>query len=224
MVLKDIPPDARPREKLLAHGPAALADAELVALLLRTGLPGISVLQLAANMLKTFGGLRGLLHADAADLKRVKGLGPAKRAEIAAIVELARRSLAEELAARPVFDSPAKVKDYVRLRLGARTHEVFAVVFLDAQNCLLGLEEMFRGTLTQTSVYPREVVKRALDLHAAAVILAHNHPSGAAEPSRADEYLTQTLKSALNLVDVRVLDHLVVGNAEVVSFAERGLL
>ena len=224
MVLKDIPPDARPREKLLAHGPASLADAELIALLLRTGLPGVSVLQLAADMLKSFGGLRGLLHADAADLKRVKGLGPAKRAEIAAIVELARRSLAEELAARPVFDSPAKVKDYLRLQLGARAHEVFAVIFLDAQNCLLGLEEMFRGTLTQTSVYPREVVKRALELHAAAVILAHNHPSGAAEPSRADEYLTQTLKSALNLVDVRVLDHLVVSRTEVVSFAERGLL
>ena len=224
MVLKDIPPDARPREKLLAQGPAALADAELIALLLRTGLPGVSVLQLAHDLLMQFGGLRGLLHAEAAALKRVKGLGPAKRAEIAAILELARRSLAEELAARPVFDAPAKVKDYLRLQIGTRPHEVFAVVFLDAQNRLLALEEMFRGTLTQTSVYPREVVKRALDLHAAAVILAHNHPSGAAEPSRADEYLTQTLKSALNLVDVRVLDHLVVSQADVVSFAERGLL
>ena len=224
MVLKDIPPDARPREKLLAHGPASLADAELIALLLRTGLPGVSVLQLAHDLLTQFGGLRGLLHAEAAELKRVKGLGPAKRAEIGAILELARRSLAEELAARPVFDAPAKVKDYLRLQIGTRPHEVFAVMFLDAQNRLLALEEMFRGTLTQTSVYPREVVKRALDLHAAAVILAHNHPSGAAEPSRADEYLTQTLKSALNLIDVRVLDHLVVSQAEVVSFAERGLL
>jgi DNA repair protein RadC len=224
MVLKDIPAAARPREKLLAQGPAALADAELIALLLRTGLPGVSVLQLAGSMLKTFGGLRGLLHTGVADLKRVKGLGPAKRAEIAAVLELARRSLAEELAARPVFDAPAKVKDYLRLQLGARAHEVFAVLFLDAQNRLVALEEMFRGTLTQTSVYPREVVKRALDLHAAAVILAHNHPSGAAEPSRADEYLTTTLKSALALIDVRVLDHLVVGQAEVVSFAERGLL
>ena len=176
MVLKDIPPDARPREKLLAQGPAALADAELIALLLRTGLPGVSVLQLAHDLLMRFGGLRGLLHAEAAALKSVKGLGPAKRAEIAAILELARRSLAEELAARPVFDAPAKVKDYLRLQIGTRPHEVFAVVFLDAQNRLLALEEMFRGTLTQTSVYPREVVKRALDLHAAAVILAHNHP------------------------------------------------
>lgn len=224
MVLKDIPPDARPREKLLALGPAALADVELVALLLRTGLPGVSVLQLAQEVLDAFGGLSGLLHAQTADLARIKGLGPAKRAEIAAILELARRSLAEELAAKPVFDAPAKVKDYLRLHLGALAHEVFAVLFLDAQNRLVGLEEMFRGTLTQTSVYPREVVKRALELRAGAVILAHNHPSGAAEPSRADEYLTQTLKSALALVDVRVLDHLVVTQTEVVSFAERGLL
>ncbi len=140
------------------------------------------------------------------------------------MLELARRSVASELSARPVFDSPGKVKDYLSLQLGARPHEVFAVLFLDAQSRLIALEEMFRGTLTQTSVYPREVVKRALDLHAAAVILAHNHPSGAAEPSRADEYLTQTLKSALGLVDVRVLDHLVVGSGAVVSFAERGLL
>lgn len=223
-MLKDLPPAARPREKLLALGPAALADVELVALLLRTGLRGVSVLQLAQDMLSRFGGLRGLLHADAAALKCVKGLGPAKRAEISAIVELARRSLAQELGARPVFDTPGKVKDYLRLQLGTRSHEVFAVLFLDAQNRLLALEEMFRGTLTQTSVYPREVVKRALDLHAAAVILAHNHPSGTAEPSRADELLTQTLKGALALVDVRVLDHLVVGHSEVASFAERGLI
>lgn len=224
MLLKDIPPDARPREKLLAHGPAALADAELIALLLRTGLPGVSVLQLAQQMLDSFGGLSGLLHASSDDLKRIKGLGPAKRAEISAVIELARRSLRQQLSERPVFDAPPKVKEYVSLQLAQRGHEVFAVLFLDAQNRLLKLEEMFRGTLTQTSVYPREVVKRALELHAAAVILAHNHPSGAAEPSRADEYLTQTLKSALALVDVRVLDHLVVGQGQVVSFAERGLL
>jgi DNA repair protein RadC len=224
MVLKDIPPDARPREKLLAQGPAALADAELIALLLRSGLPGVSVLQLAQQMLDHFGGLTGLLHAGPDDLKRIKGLGPAKRAEMAAVVELARRSLVQQLSERPVFDAPAKVRDYLRLQLAQREHEVFAVMFLDAQNRLLRLEEMFRGTLTQTSVYPREVVKRALEWQAAAVILAHNHPSGAAEPSRADEFLTQTLKSALTLVDVRVLDHLVVGHGSVVSFAERGLL
>jgi len=223
-MLKDIPASARPREKLLALGPAALADTELVALLLRTGLPGTGVLQLAENLLAAFGGLSGLLHARPEQLKEVKGLGPAKRAEMAAVLELARRSVAGELAARPVFDSPARVKDYLSLQLAGREHEVFAVLFLDAQSRLLRLEEMFRGTLTQTSVYPREVVKRALEFGAASVILAHNHPSGAAEPSRADEFLTQTLKSALALVDVRVLDHLVVGRGAVVSFAERGLL
>ena len=224
MVLKDIPAAARPREKLLALGPAALADAELIALLLRTGLPGLSVLQLAQQLLDAFGGLSGLLHAGANDLKRVKGLGPAKRAEITAVMELARRSLAQELAERAVLTSPQQVKDFLQLKLAHLGHEVFAVLFLNAQHQLVELEEMFRGTLTQTSVYPREVVKRALELQASAVILAHNHPTGVAEPSRADEYLTQTLKAALQLVDVRVLDHLVVGRAGVVSFAERGLL
>ena len=224
MVLKDIPPDARPREKLLAHGPAALADAELIALLLRTGFKGVSVLQLAQQMLDSFGGLSGLLNAEPADLKRIKGLGPAKRAEMAAVIELARRSLSRELAQRPALDMPDKVKDFLRLQLGSHEHEVFAVLFLDARNQLLRLEEMFRGTLSQTSVYPREIVKRALELQASAVILAHNHPSGAAEPSRADEYLTQTLTSALKLIDVRVLDHVVVGHADVISFAERGLM
>lgn len=224
MTLKNLPAELRPREKLLALGPAALADAELLALLLRTGLQGRSVLQLATDLLEAFDGIAGLLHAQAPELARIKGLGPAKRAELVAVLELARRVLAQQLQAQPVFDSPTRVKDYLRLQLGPRPHEVFAVLFLDAQNRLLRLEEMFRGTLTQTSVYPREVLKRALDLNAAAVILAHNHPSGFAEPSRADEYLTQTLKSALALVDVRVLDHLVVGRGEVVSFAERGLL
>jgi DNA repair protein RadC len=223
-VLKDIPAAARPREKLLALGPAALADAELVALLLRTGLRGQGVLVLAQALLDAFGGLHGLLNASADDLKRVKGLGPAKRAEVAAVMELARRSLARRLADGPVFESPAVVKDYLRLQLGALRHEVFAVLFLDAQHCLIACDEMFRGTLTQTSVYPREVVRHAMDLNAGAVILAHNHPSGLAEPSRADEFLTQSLKSALALVDVRVLDHLVVGTGQVVSFAERGLL
>jgi DNA repair protein RadC len=224
MVLKDIPADARPREKLLAYGAASLADAELIALLLRTGFKGCSVLQLAQQMLDHFGGMQGLLHAQAADLKKIKGLGPAKRAEIAAVIELARRALAQALKEQPVFDAPAKVKHFLQLQLGARGFEVFAVMFLDAHSRLLGFEEMFRGTLTQTSVYPREVVKRALDLGAGAVILAHNHPSGAAEPSKADEYITQTLQSALKLIDVRVLDHLVVGHHDVVSFAERGLL
>ena len=224
MSLKDLPAALRPREKLLAQGPGALADAELLALLLRTGLKGVGVLALADQLLQAFGGLPGLLNAGPDDLKRVKGLGPAKRAELTAVLELARRSLARQLEQQTVFDTPDRVKNYLRLQLGARPHEVFAVLFLDAQNQLLKMEEMFRGTLTQTSVYPREVVKRALGLNAAAVVFAHNHPSGVAEPSRADEYLTQTLKSALALVDVRVLDHLVVGRRDVVSFAERGLL
>ncbi len=224
MPLKDLPASTRPREKMLALGPAALADTELLALLLRTGLPGVSVLQLAQQLLDAFGGIAPLLRADPQELKRIKGLGPAKRAELAAVLELARRSLKQDFVERTLFESPAKVKDYLRMQLAGREHEVFAVLFLDAQNRLIVLEEMFRGTLTQTSVYPREVVKRALEHQAAAVILAHNHPSGTAEPSRADEFLTQTLKSALALIDVRVLDHLVVGQSDVVSLAERGLL
>ena len=224
MVLKDIPADARPREKLLASGAGALADAELIALLLRTGFKGTSVLQLAQQLLDHFGGVQGLLHAQVDDLKRIKGLGPAKRAELAAVIEIARRALAQELAHRPAFDHPTKVKDYLKLQLGKLPYEVFAVMFLDAQTRLLKFEEMFRGTLTQTSVYPREVVKRALDLHAASVVLAHNHPSGVAQPSKADEYLTLNLINALKLIDVRVLDHFVVGEGEVISFTERGLL
>jgi DNA repair protein RadC len=224
MVLKDIPADARPREKLLAQGAAALADAELIALLLRTGLQGVPVLTLAQQMLDRFGGLAGLLNADAELLKQIKGLGPAKRAEMSAVLELARRAVCQRLMDRPVFETPAQVKHYVQLQLSAYAHEVFAVLFLDAQHHLLHFEEMFRGSLTQTSVYPREVVKRALEINAAALIFAHNHPSGVAEPSRADEQLTQTLKNALALVDVRVLDHLVVGCGTVISFAERGLI
>ena len=224
MVLKDIPATARPREKLLARGAASLADAELIALLLRTGRRGASVLQLAQELLDACGGMHGLLQAQPGDLARIKGLGPAKRAEIAAVIEIGRRALNQELSQRAVFDAPASVKRYVQLHLGGRVSEVFAVLFVDAQHRLIAFEEMFRGTLTQTSVYPREVVRRALELHAAAVILAHNHPSGIAEPSRADEALTQTLTSALRWVDVRVLDHLVVGQSEIVSFAERGLL
>jgi DNA repair protein RadC len=224
MTLKDLPAAARPREKLLARGPGALADAELLALLLRTGLPGQGVLVLAQNVLDLCGGLAGLLHAEPAALARVRGLGPAKRAELAAVLEIARRALLQQLVARPVLSAMAQVKDYVSLQLRNLAHEMFAVLFLDSQHRLIGLEEMFRGTLTQTSVYPREVVKRALELHAGAVILAHNHPSGMAEPSRADQVLTERLKAALQLVDVRVLDHLVVAGPCVTSFAERGLL
>ena len=224
MPLDHLPPEARPREKLLARGPGALADAELLALLLRTGIQGKPVLQLAQSLLDAFGGWPGLLHAGVADLARIKGLGPAKRAEIAAVLEIARRSLSAELSQRPVFEAPEAVKQFLRLKLSGLAHEVFAVLFLDAQHRLLAMEEMFRGTLTQTSVYPREVLKRALELGAAAVILAHNHPSGSADPSRADVLLTEALSKALALVDIRVLDHLVVGAGEAVSMAEKGLM
>jgi DNA repair protein RadC len=224
MALKDLPADVRPREKLLARGPAALADAELLALLLRTGLPGRGVLELAQSLLDAFAGLGGLLRATPQDLQAVKGLGPAKRAELAAVLEISRRVAGAQLAAKPVFENPAQVKEFLLLQLGGLPHEVFAVLFLDTQHRLLRMEEMFRGTLTQASVYPREVVRRALEVHASAVILAHNHPSGIAEPSRADEHLTQQLRSALQLVDVRVLDHMIVAAHQVTSFAERGLL
>jgi DNA repair protein RadC len=224
MTVKDLPAALRPREKLLSHGPGALADAELLALLLRTGLPGLGVLQLAEQLLLSFGGVAGLLRATAEDLKRIKGMGPAKRAELVAVLELARRALTRQLKQNAVFTSPQHVKDFLLLQIGALSHEVFCVMFLDAQTRLIEFREMFRGTLTQTSVYPREIVKTAIALNAASVVLAHNHPSGVAEPSRADEFLTQTLRSALQLIDVRVLDHMVVGHDRVVSFAERGLM
>ena len=222
--LKSLPSDARPREKLLARGPSALSDAELLALLLRTGIPGKHVVQLAQELLDRFGGMAGLLHTGADALRQIKGLGPAKRAEMVAVLELARRALAHRLQQSPVFDSPKAVRDYLQLQLGGRHHEVFAVMFLDNQNRLIALEELFRGTLTQTSVYPREVVLRALHHHCAAVVLAHNHPSGVAEPSRADETLTATLKAALALVDVRVLDHFIVTREQAASMAEMGLV
>ena len=233
MTIKNLPPDARPREKLLARGPGALSDVELLALLLRTGIKGKGVLQMADELLHLkmndtgdpgFDGIAGLLHATADDLKRVKGLGPAKRSELVAVLELARRAMAQQLKERTVFATPDAVKNYLQLHLSARNHEVFAVLFLDVQNRMLALEELFRGTLTQTSVYPREVVLRALHHQATAVVLAHNHPSGSVQPSRADEALTGTLKAALALVDVRVLDHVIVGTGETLSMAQRGLM
>jgi DNA repair protein RadC len=225
MGLKDLPADARPREKLLARGPGALGDTELLALLLRTGTPGRGVLQMAEELLAAFGGLAGLLNAGLDDLKRIKGLaGSAKRAQLAAVLELARRAMAEGLRAREVFGDPAALKHYLQLHLAGKPHEVFAVLLLDSQHRLLAMEELFRGTLAQASVYPREVVLRALHHGAAAVVLAHNHPSGSVQPSRADEALTQTLRSALALVDVRVLDHVIVAPGGALSMAEQGLL
>ena len=224
MILKDLPQDSRPREKLLARGPGALSNAELLALLLRTGIPGKNVLQMGQELLDTFGGVAGLLHATAADLQRIKGLGGAKRSQLVAVLELARRALAENLSQKTLFDTPQAVRDYLQLQLGSRPHEVFAMLFLDSQNRLIVLEELFRGTLDGASVHPREVVRASLKHNAAAVILAHNHPSGIAEPSAADRNITRQLRDALQLVGVRVLDHLVVGAGEPTSMAARGLI
>ena len=223
--MKDLPADQRPREKLLGRGPAALADAELLALLLRTGTAGTGVLELAQQVIERCGGFAGLLQPESrAALAAIKGLGPAKQAELLAVAEIARRAVTQPLRQRPVFDHPQRVKEFLALQLDGHGQEHFGVMFLDAQHRLLRFDILFSGTLTQTSVYPREVVRLALRHNAAAVVLAHNHPSGVAEPSRADEYLTQSLASALKLVDVRVLDHIVVGRGQTVSLAERGLM
>jgi DNA repair protein RadC len=223
-MVRELPRDARPREKLLARGPGALADAELLALLLRTGLSGQPVLQFAQALLERFGGLSGLLQADATQLATIKGLGPAKRAELLAVTEMVRRALAQRLRTQPILDSPDAVADILQLHLAHLGHEVFAVLFLDNQHRLLALEEMFRGTIDQASVYPREVALRALHHGAAAVILAHNHPSGVQEPSAADRALTQRLQAALGLLDIRVLDHFIVTRGACASMAARGLL
>jgi DNA repair protein RadC len=214
----------QPRERLLARGAGALSDAELVSLLLRTGACGCSALDVAHELITRFGSISALLAAEPRDVAAVHGMGPAKCAGLASVVELARRSMSEEARSRDALASPQAVRDYLRLLLAARSYEVFVGLFLDSQNRLLAADELFRGTLAQTSVYPREVVKAALARNAAAMIFAHNHPSGVAEPSRADELLTQALKQALSLVDIRTLDHFVVAGGRLTSFAERGLL
>ena len=218
------PAGDRPRERLIRQGAAVLSDSELLGLILRTGVAGRTAVEIARDLLGRFGGLTGILGAPTAEVAAVHGLGPAKAAELAAVVELVRRSLVEQATSSDALTSPQAVRDYLRLTLRARPYEVFVGIFLDSQNRLLAAEEMFRGTLAQTSVYPREVVKTALARNAAGVIFAHNHPSGVAEPSRADELLTQALKQALSLVDIRTLDHFVVAGGQLVSFAERGLL
>ncbi|WP_373789150.1 RadC family protein [Delftia acidovorans] len=226
MALKDLPAQAQPREKLAARGPSALSDIELLAIVLRTGMAGKGVLQLAQELLQLPGraGLSGLLQAGHADLKAIKGLGPSKCAQLLAVLELARRASAEQLRERPALASPEAVARYLQLHLAARQHEVFAVLFLDGQHRLIALEEMFRGTLTRTSVYPREVVLRALHHHAGAVILAHNHPSGQVQASAADKAVTQNLQAALRLVDIQVLDHVIVAPGASLSMAGQGML
>jgi DNA repair protein RadC len=218
------PVDERPRERLLTRGAAVLSDAELVAIFLRTGLPGKSAVDLARELLARFGGLRGLLSADAAALCACPGLGPAKYAQLQAALEMARRHLGEQITRGDALSDPAATRRFLQARLRDRAHEIFACLYLDNQHRVLGFEELFRGTLDGASVYPREVVKAALKHNAAALIFAHNHPSGVAEPSAADRSLTQRLRAALALVDIRVLDHLVVGDGEITSLAERGWL
>ncbi|HEY9193071.1 MAG TPA: DNA repair protein RadC [Methyloversatilis sp.] len=225
MAIKDWSSDQRPRERLLAHGAEALSPAELLAIFLRVGVSGKSAVDLARDLLAHFDhSVVRLGNAPIDELCRVKGMGVAKSVQLKATFELARRALGEQLRERDAINSPDAVRSWLKLGLDGLAHEVFMVLLLDAQNRLLKSVELFRGTLTQTSVYPREVVKLALAHNAAAVILAHNHPSGLAEPSRADDFLTQSLKQALALVDVRVLDHVIVGGGTTCSFAERGLL
>ena len=223
MAISHWPLDRRPRERLLAEGAESLLDAELLAVLLRTGVRGKNAIELGAELLGRFGSISGLLAAGS-ELLEIRGLGQAKTAQFAAAIELSRRAMREELSARSALTSPGAVRDYLRLSLAHRQHEVFVCIWLDAQHKVVGTEEAFRGTLTQTSVYPREIVKKALARNAAAVIFAHNHPSGVAQPSQADELLTRNLREALALVEVKVLDHFIVAGNQAISFAERGLL
>jgi len=222
MAINDWPEDQRPRERLIKHGAAVLSDAELLAVFLRVGVSGKSAVDLGRDMIGYFGSLNRLFSADLAEFSTLNGLGPAKYAQLQAVMELTRRALAEDMKTGDALSSPSAVKQYLQLMLGNRSYESFAVLFVDVKNRLIAAEELFRGTLTHTSVYPREVVKHALAHNAASIILAHNHPSGSPEPSAADHHLTQALKQALALVDIRVLDHFVVAGRHIYSFAEHG--
>lgn len=224
MAITDWPEGERPREKLMQQGADVLSDAELLAIFLRVGVTGKSAVDLARDLLNKFGSLNGIFAASQEEISQVHGMGSSKYAQLQAIFEMSRRALVEQMQAKDILTSPQQVRDYLCLKLGGLVREVFVVLFLDAQNRVLAQEEMFSGTLTQTSVYPREVVKRALQHNAASVIFAHNHPSGMAEQSRSDELLTSALKQALALVDIRVLDHFVVAGNSTLSFAEKGLL
>lgn len=224
MGINDWPAEERPREKLLQRGPAALTDAELLAIFLRTGVKGKSAVDLARGLLSEYGGLRPLLAAERQQFCASHGLGSAKYAQLQAVVEMSRRQLRESLTRLDALTSPERTRDYLQARLGGYPYEVFACLFLDNRHRVIEYEELFRGTIDGASVHPREVVRRALLHNAAALILAHNHPSGVAEPSQADNAITQRLKEALALIDVRVLDHIIVGAGEMTSLAERGLL
>ena len=224
MAIKDWPAGERPRERLLAEGAAVLSDAELLAIFLRTGSAGRSAVDLARELLDQFGSLRSILEASQENFCATVGLGPATYAQLQATLEMGRRHLSEVLVREEAFTRPQLVKDYLQRQLRHRSHEVFAMLLLDAQHRLIKYCELFNGTIDGASVYPREVVRQALDANAAAVIFAHNHPSGVAEPSQQDRHITQRLQDALGLVEIRVLDHMIVGEGAVTSFAERGLI
>lgn len=222
MSIRDWPAAERPREKLLEQGSASLSDAELLAIFLRTGVSGKSAVDLARHLLLQFGSLRALLEADQLTFSRQLGLGPAKFAQLQAVLEMARRHLAERLRRDSVLESPLVVRDYLKALLRHEPHEVFGCLFLDTKHRVLGFEALFRGSIDTTSVYPRQVVKRALAYNAAALILCHNHPSGITEPSQADRVLTKRLQKALALIDVRVLDHFIIGEGDPLSMSEYG--
>lgn len=224
MAITDWPEGERPREKLLKQGVAFLSDAELIAIFLRVGVTGKSAVDLARDLLIRFGSLNGIFSASLADVCDVHGMGESKYCQLQAIFEMSRRALNEEMHQQAIFDSTKKVSDYLKLTIGRMTREVFAVLFLDTQHRMIADEVLFSGSLSQTSVHPREVVKRALHYNAASVILAHNHPAGQVLPSEADKALTRTLKDALGIVEVLVLDHVIVGANQAFSFAENNLL
>ena len=222
MSIRDWPAAERPREKLLEHGPCSLSDAELLAIFLRTGVSGKSAVDLARHLLSEFGSLRALLEADLRAFCRQLGLGPAKFSQLQAVLEMSRRHLAERLRRESALESPQAVRDYFKALLRHEPHEVFGCLFLDTRHRMLAFEVLFRGSIDSASVYPRQVVKRALAHNAAAVIFCHNHPSGISEPSQADRTLTRRLIQALDLIEVRVLDHFIVGDGQPLSMVERG--
>ena len=224
MSIKQWPAAERPREKLLAQGAMALSDAELLAIFLRTGVPGASAVDLARELLVQFGNLSGLLSASKVRFCKGRGLGEAKYVQLQAVIELSRRYLSEQLERDTVFNSPQQVADFLVAHLARAEREIFSVLFLDSQHRLIVCEDLFFGTIDGASVYPREVVKRCIQHNAAAVIFAHNHPSGVAEPSSADQQITERLSAALGLLDVRVLDHLIVVGGRTTSMAQRGML
>ncbi len=224
MGINQWPEMERPREKLLERGAQALSDAELLAIFLRTGLPGITAVDLSRQLLAAFGGIRGILDANFKQFSAQPGLGLAKYAQLQAVLEMAKRHLAEQLTRGVEFTSPQITRDFLRTAMRHYRHEVFACLYMDSQHRLIHFVPHFFGTIDGASVYPREIVKKALEHNAASVILAHNHPSGVAEPSEADRAVTARIKSAMELIDVRVLDHMIVGDQEVVSLAERGLI